>query len=235
MTRQPPIDAARLFIAERFPGCLAAFLAGSLVRGQATATSDLDILVIVGPDETTFRESLRAFDWPVEVFVQTVAAHRVFAAKDAARRRPSTSRMVCEGLILRDGDGLATRLKAEGCALLAAGPPPLTRSELDLARYGLTDLLDDFLGSEQFVESLIIAGELAVAAADLIVDRHGRWRGRGKWLLRALSEHDPALAIQLTGAMDAFCRRNDKTPLVDFVEQALDLAGGRLWEGFRIG
>ena len=43
-------------------------------------------------------------------------------ALEAARRRPSTSTMVCEGIILRDVDGLAVQLKQEACALLEQGP-----------------------------------------------------------------------------------------------------------------
>lgn len=39
------IAAANQFIELRFPSCQAASLAGSVVRGEATNTSDLDIVV----------------------------------------------------------------------------------------------------------------------------------------------------------------------------------------------
>jgi len=38
-------DAARAFVAKHFPDCLAAVLFGSVARGEATATSDLDIIM----------------------------------------------------------------------------------------------------------------------------------------------------------------------------------------------
>ena len=177
--RLKPLEAARALVERDLDHCLAAFLAGSVVRNEATPSSDLDILVIVPEGFPIYRESLYAFGWPVEVFVQTLASHRRFAAQDAARRRPSTSMMACEGIILRDAGGLASRLKQEACALLEEGPPSLTETEVATARYGLTDLLDDFEGAGTSPEALFIAADLAVAAADLILDHHRRWRGRG--------------------------------------------------------
>lgn len=226
--------AAALAVLEReCPTCLAAFLAGSVVRGEATASSDLDIMVIVPEGSPTYRESFRAFDWPVEVFVHTPSIHRQFAAKEAARRRPSTSMMDCEGIILRDVDGFASQLKLEACALLEQGPPPLAAAELALARYGVSDLMDD-LADARADEAFLIAAQLAEASANLILDSHRRWRGNGKWAMRMLRRLDPALATRLAEALSAFYTAGDNTSLMDFAAHALILAGGRLWEGFRV-
>ena len=40
-----PFTAAKKFIAKRFPDCQGAVLAGSIVRGEETVTSDLDIVI----------------------------------------------------------------------------------------------------------------------------------------------------------------------------------------------
>jgi predicted nucleotidyltransferase len=40
-----PIEAAQRFINERFSSCQGALLAGSVVRGEHTETSDLDIVI----------------------------------------------------------------------------------------------------------------------------------------------------------------------------------------------
>ena len=58
MTRLPALQAAEELLGARFPGCHAAFLAGSVVRGDATPTSDLDIVVVTDHPEAPFRESL---------------------------------------------------------------------------------------------------------------------------------------------------------------------------------
>ena len=55
--------------------------------------------------------------------MHTPSVHRQFAAKEAARRRPSTSMMDCEGIIY-NADGLASQLKQEACALLERARPP---------------------------------------------------------------------------------------------------------------
>lgn len=226
--------AAALAVVEReCPTCLAAFLAGSVVRGEATASSDLDIMVIVPEGSPTYRESFRAFDWPVELFVHTPSAHRQFAATDAARRRPSTSMMDCEGIILRDVDGLASQLKREACALLEQGPPPLAAAELAQARYTVSDLMDDLVEARAD-EAFFIAAHLVEASANLILDCHRRWRGSGKWAPRMVRRLDPALATRLAEALSAFYTAGDKSTLMDFAADALTLAGGRLWEGFRV-
>jgi hypothetical protein len=80
-------------VRDRFPAATQAWLAGSVVGGEATATSHLDIMVL---DETAVvhRESLRHEDWPVELFVNGGAGVRHFVAKDIAHRKPSTARLV---------------------------------------------------------------------------------------------------------------------------------------------
>ena len=232
--RLSPEQAARLLVKRDFADCLAAFLAGSVVRGEATPASDLDILIIVPSDQPNYRESLKAFDWPVEFFVQSLETHYQFREGEIARRRPSTAMIVCEGLVLQDRQGLATRLKEEACALLAEGPPPLSKLEVDQARYALTDALDDFLSAQDEAETVFVANWLAVAATDLMLDHHRQWRGNGKWLPRALRRLDPALVDQLLAALQALYREGDREPLVAYVDQSLDLVGGRLWEGFRL-
>ena len=165
--------------------------------------------------------------------MHTLSVHRQFAAKEAARRRPSTSMMDCEGIILRDVDGLASQLKQEACALLEQGPPALAAAELALARYGVSDLMDD-LAEARADEAFLIAAQLAEASANLILDCHRRWRGNGKWAMRMLRRLDPALATRLAEALSAFYTAGDKSSLMDFAADALALAGGRLWEGFRL-
>ncbi|MEZ4770301.1 MAG: nucleotidyltransferase domain-containing protein [Caldilineales bacterium] len=230
MTRPPALATAATLVHRRFPDCLAAFMAGSVVRGEATATSDLDIMVITPDGQPSGRESLLVDDWPVELFVHTLAVHRYFSQHDAARRMPSTPRMVCEGVVIVDRDGLAGQLKEEACALLASGPAPLSADELAAARYFVSDLMDDLIDARPD-EAPFIAGELAHNAATLILDLNRQWRGRGKWLLRALRQFNPAQANRLAAALHA-ANTGDTAALLAFANDALALAGGRLWAGY---
>lgn len=227
------LAAARAFIDQHFPECTAAFLAGSTLRGEATATSDLDIVIITRREGTPYRESFMAFGWPIEVFVHDSNSYRVYFASDARERTPALPLMCAEGVILRDQDGTALRVKEEARSLLEQGPQPLSESEISTARYMVTDALDDFIGTSTPGENYLIANRLAEAASQLLLRYHRQWIGDGKWLLRALRRYSPQKAQQLTTALERFYRQGSKEELVRFAEQALEPIGGRLFEGYK--
>ncbi|RAG85140.1 hypothetical protein DN069_13240, partial [Streptacidiphilus pinicola] len=85
--RTQPVETARELVAERFAEARAAFVAGSVLTAQRTPTSDLDVLVLVGAEHPSYRESLRYAGWPVELFVQSEEVWRRFADAEEARRR----------------------------------------------------------------------------------------------------------------------------------------------------
>ena len=232
MTRPAPQTAAAALIEARYPECDAAFMAGSIVRGEGTATSDIDLVVITTRPEAPFRESLVFERWPVEAFVHSEESARRYFQMDAKDRRPMLPMMCAEGLILRDRDGAASRIKAEAQALLDAGPAPLTPEERDNYRYALTDQLDDLEGCDRPDELLYIAPELAALAAEFLLAFNGRWVSRGKWIPRSLGRYDPVLAARLTAALEAVYRTGERDQLVAFVDAVLAPAGGRLFAGY---
>jgi hypothetical protein len=228
-----PVALAEAFVGAEFPECDVAFLAGSVVRGEATSTSDLDIVVITGRQGTPYRESFLKGGWPIEVFVHNERSYLDFFASDRARYEPKLQQMCLEGIVLRDPNGLAERIREEARRQIEAGPEPLTSDKFDRLRYALTDLLDDFVGTDREEEAYFIAHDLASASARLILLSNGRWLGGGKWLLRALRSFDPALAEQLATSMSRFFRSGKKAQLIAFAEGALASVGGRLFEGYR--
>ncbi len=229
------IDAACAFVEYSFPACDAAFVGGSAVRGEATTTSDLDIVIVTRDVKAPYRESLSAFGWPIEVFVNTHESYREFFARDIQRRRPSLPRMCAEGMILKDRDQLAQRIKNEARQLLEQGPAPLSAAEITQLRYQLTGALDDFVGSERPGESYFIANEVAVLASELVLSYHRQWIGKGKWVLRALQAFDSQQAELLTVALETFYQQGAKEGLISFAQDALALVGGRLFEGYSAG
>lgn len=225
-----PIETADRFLSERFPDARAAIVGGSVIRGEGTPTSDLDLVIVVEGGEAPYRRSDRYQGWPIESFVHTEESYpRYF---DIERGRPSLAVMIVEGVVLRNVEGLADRVKATAQAALDAGPEPLSEERLQDWRYSLTDLLDDFLGCDRREEGIFIANNLAVESADLLLLLHRSWRGDGKWVPRALARHDPQAAHRLVAALDAYYRNGEKEPLVQFAETVLTEAGGKLWEGY---
>jgi len=150
----PPLDSSPIF-----PHARAAWLGGSVARGAATPTSDLDIVVLTA-DDPVHRRSLHYSGWPVELFVHTDASMHKYFASDIARRQPSLPRMVGEALLLRDQDGDGQRWGQTARQVLSDGPAPLTQAELDDARYTITDLIDDLDGNPPPIETAAIAALL---------------------------------------------------------------------------
>ena len=222
-----PVADARALVSERFPAARAAFLGGGVLSDRRTATSDLDIVVIIGGPPAPYRESLRWRGWPVELFVHHAETVPVWFAKDVARRRPTLARMCTDGEVLIDADGTAAAVRDLAESVLADGPPAVEQRELEARRYGLTDLLDDLAGSTDPGETMLIRWNVFVETAELALLLAGAWLGSGKWLLRELRSADPVLAGQLLAAHDR------STELAELAELVLARGGGRLWAGYR--
>lgn len=230
------LDAARQLVRQRFPHARAAWLGGSVAHGTATATSDLDITVLVAGPPAPYSESLRHRQWPVELFVQTETSIEHFCAQERAARRPTTLRLIGQAHILIDTDGIGARLRERCTKQLAEGPRPLTGKELEAARYRVTDLLDDLAGAQNDDERLLIASTVWQATADLLLAGHSRWSGGGKWLQRELVAFDrdagTSHARMLAQGMRS-AAAGAVEPMAEAVTEALDLFGGPLFHGFK--
>ncbi len=231
--RLPAVETAQMLINERFPDCRGAILGGSVVRGEATSTSDLDIIVIYDKTGSVRRESFYYKGWPVELFVHTKDSCRGYFQKDAERARPTLPRMVAEGLVLRGKDFLGG-IRKEAAALMAAGPALWTDAELTFKRYFLTDALEDFIGSAKRHESLFIAGKLAELAHESLLRTNKQWIGQSKWIYRELSYYDQALAYRFAECFDGFYQFGEKQPVIELVDDIMKPFGGRCFDGFSL-
>ncbi|WP_110943551.1 nucleotidyltransferase domain-containing protein [Virgibacillus senegalensis] len=227
--------AARKFISKHFPDCQGAILAGSVVRGEATTASDLDIIVFDSRLSGAYRESFIEFDWPIEVFVHTFHSYKKYFQQDIDRARPSLPRMVFEGIVLKDTEKQIPGIKKEAEELLSAGPKSWTTRMIAQKRYFLTDVLDDFIGSHHRAEDLLIASTLAQLTSEFYLRVNRQWIGASKWILRALRQYDIDFAERFTLAFDSFYRTGDKEEIIQIVDSVLDPYGGRLFAGFSLG
>ncbi|WP_330297906.1 nucleotidyltransferase domain-containing protein [Streptomyces sp. NBC_00503] len=228
-----PIELARGIARDRFPEALAVILAGSTAAGRATASSDLDIAVLVADGGETYRETLRIEGRVVELFVHTRTGLEELFAADLASRRAVLQAMYATGLVLVDRDGEAGRARALAEADLGRGPAALDPQTLETKRYGLTDALDDLGDVQDPVERLAVAGVVLGGAADLLFDHHRAWGGGGKWLPRRLREADGERGAALLDGHLWLCVSGDPAALIDAAQEVLDLAGGPLREGYR--
>ncbi len=229
-----PLEASRLFIEKYFPNCQGALLAGSVVRGEGTETSDLDIVVFDKNIRASYRESLVEFSWPIEVFVHNLTSYKLFFESDCERARPSLPRMVSEGIILKD-DGIVESIQKEAIVMLKKGPEKWSVETITTKRYFITDTLDDFRGCSNRAEELFIANQLAELVSEFVLRTNGKWIGTSKWVVRSLKQYDEGFATQFVDAFELFYKIGDKHRVIHLVEHILEPFGGELFDGFSLG
>ncbi|MBT2638322.1 nucleotidyltransferase domain-containing protein [Bacillus sp. ISL-45] len=232
-TRLSAFEAAQKFVEERFPDCDAALLAGSVTRGEATVTSDLDIVIFDKDISSPRRESLIAYGWPIEVFIHNLQSYKLFFESDIKRARPSLPRMVSEGKVIRESEFLPEIID-EAKRLIELGPEEWSKKEIEVKRYFITDTLDDFIGSGNKAEEIFIAGTLAQQLQEFVLRANKRWVGKSKWLVRELHHYDPVFTEQFVEAFSHYYSTGNKNMVADLAEQILEPFGGRLFDGFSI-
>lgn len=230
----PPLEAAKKVVQKYYPQCHCALLAGSVVRGEATATSDLDIIVFDTQVKDSYRESFIDFGWPIEAFVHNLTSYKTFFKGDVERVRPSLPRMIFEGQVIKNSEMIAS-IKEEARQILENGPAEWSAQTIDMKRYFLTDTLDDFIGSTNRGEAIFIANTIGELASEFILRTNKRWIGTSKWTIRALKQFDEQLAKDFVEAFELFYRENQKDGIVQLVDRLLAPFGGRLFEGFAVG
>ena len=228
------IEAAQQFIAQYFPHCDGALLAGSVVRGEATETSDLDIVVFDNNRMTSYRESIVAFGWAIEVFVHNLTSYKQYFHEDYKRARPSMPRMVSEGIVLKD-NGILDGIKNEAKLLLDKGPEEWTEQTVKIKQYFISDALDDFIGCSNKAEELFIANALAELVSEFVLRTNRQWIGHSKWVVRALLQHDEAFTLHFIQAFDIFYKTGNKQHIIQLVNNVLEPFGGKYFDGFSIG
>jgi predicted nucleotidyltransferase len=234
INRMEAYKAAELFTLNHFPNCHGALLAGSVVRGEATVTSDLDIVIFDKNLKTAYRESVFEFGWNIEVFVHNLTSYKEFFKSDSERARPSLPKMVSEGIVLRDS-GIMDLIKQEAKDLLEKGPEEWSAKTIRIKRYFITDALDDFIGCTMRAEEIFIANTLAELVSEFVLRTNQQWIGASKWVVRSLRNYDEKFAERFVEAFDTFYKTGDKNKIIVMVDDILQPFGGRLFQGFSLG
>ena len=228
------IEVAKAIRAARYPEAAVVFAAGSIVRGEGTPYSDLDLVVVYPRLACAARESFRHDGYPVEAFLHDPETLEYFFDQlDRPSGVPSLPQMVVEGIEIPAANDLSRPLKQRAAALLAAGPPPLDREADAGSRYYVSDLLDDLRGARSHDELVATGALLYQQLADYHLRRLGHWSGRGKAIPRALQRLDRDLCVRYCGSFDKLFRLGDAGEVIALAEELLRPAGGRLFDGYR--
>lgn len=225
------MEAAREFVNERFPTCETAILAGSVARGEETASSDIDLVIFLAETDG-YRESFFEYGWPIEVFVHTQATYLNELKRETQVGRSLIGNMVSEGVALKDSCCFSA-LKQQAITHVKAGPIPLTKDYIESSRYVIGNLIDDFQDANNEAEALMILNTLTLEVPQFILRYHQQWQGKGKSLSRALNAFDRELAERFFQALQVYYQQGQKEPFIRFVAEVYEPLGGFLFAGFR--
>lgn len=234
ITRDQALQIAKHALATRFPGADFGFAAGSIIRGNGTVMSDIDMIVVCKSLPNAYRESFTEQDVPVEAFVHDPETLRWFMREDADSGRPPLLNMLAEGVVIGPAQRESAeqfRQKAHG--LLAKGPPSLTPDDISKRRYEITDMLDDLRGIRPEADIVATGAALYGSLADFILRASGKWSGTGKKIPGLLYAYDEALGIAFVSAFDRLFKYEDPSDVIKLTEDALAPYGGRHFNGYR--
>ncbi|PDT00737.1 nucleotidyltransferase [Rhizobium chutanense] len=226
------LAAARLCLASRYAGAAFTYVSGSIMRGEGTAFSDIDLVVVFPSLDRAWRESFTEDGFPVEAFVHDPQTLAHYLHADADSGYAIMVNMVATGSIVGPDIERARLIQAKAAEVLAVGPKPLDGPNYDMLRYQVTDLADDLRGARPPGEIAAIAAALYQKLADLILLGRGVWAGRGKWAPRLMKKLDARLAAEFDVAF-RLAVQGDGARFLALADRELALHGGRCFDGFR--
>src|SRR3989440_1025896 len=231
-SRISPVEAARRIWRERYADARVIFLAGSVLRGEATPASDLDIVVVCERLPHARREAFVFEDWPVEAFVHDPETLAHFFETERRRGLPSLMSMLIEGVEIPEACEFSAQWKRTASELFEAGPERWDEDELRLRRYRLTDWLDDIRYPRAPEELFATGAYLYQDAADFFFRSRGLWSAHSKTIPRRLRKTDEAFAEKFRCAFDTLFTEKRAAPVIALVEEMLEPFGGLLFDGF---
>ncbi len=216
---------------ERFKDASMVFLAGSHVRNEQTAFSDLDLVVLYTSLDFAFRESFVYKGQLIEAFHHDVDTLAYFFEQDARRGKPSLPQLVLEGIVIPQSSPLSEQLKHKA-ELLLAEPIPLSDEEIVHQRYWISDCIWDLKEPRSRTEAIATGTVLYDVLANFYLRTRGFWGTSGKWLPRSLQRANPVFAEQFHAAFDVLFQTGSGSAVIDLALQAMEPFGGVCFDGY---
>lgn len=229
-----PLFAVRDLIESRYQGADSIILAGSVIRGEASTYSDLDVVVLYPHVRAAYRESFTHKGWPVEAFIHDLETLRYFVYRiDRPQGISTLSEMIREGLEVPGPTELSGQAKTLVNEVLSEGPPALTLEDVEDRRYHISELIDDLREPRTRHELNATASRVYGELADFYCRSKGHWTGAGKGLLKKMKQIDPAMARRYADSFDQLFQHGLTSSVVSLSEEILAPFGGFLFDAYR--
>ena len=216
-----------------FSSARAFLLAGSVVRGEATRYSDIDLVVVFERVEHAKRQSFTFADCPVEAFIHDPKTLEYFFKEvDRPTGVPSLATMVRESIEVPRPSECGTMVKTLANRVLGAGPIPWGKSERDNSRYAISDLVGDIRAPRSPDELRPVVSKLYFAIANHFCRSRNQWSAKGKRIPGRLTTLDPEFGNRFTDAFEAAFARSDVAAVIELAEAVLEPDGGFLFDGY---
>lgn len=211
------------------------FLAGSIIRGEGTPFSDLDLVVIFDHLPAAYRESFHFQGFPIEAFVHDPETLNYFLFElDRPSGIPSLAQMILEGIEIPKPNELSLSLKQMATSVIELGPPELSEEDVHKLRYEITNLVND-IREPRSRDELIAAGtELHESLANYYLRTNRLWSAKGKSIPRILRQADSDLYSRYAAAFNELFAQGHTAKLIALAEELLTPRGGFLFDGHRL-
>lgn len=229
------IQVTEEIFARRFPTARVIFLAGSIVRGEGTPYSDLDLVVIFDKLPNAYRESFHFQGYPVEAFVHDPETlnHFLFES-DRSSGIPALAQMILEGVEVPEPCELSRSLKQLAASAMNSCPPKLSEEDVRKLRYNITNLVDDIRHPRSREELIASGAELYEALADYYLRVNNLWSAKGKSIPRILKQADAELCLHYCNSFDALFVDGQSEKVIALAEGILHPHGGFLFDGHKL-
>lgn len=232
--KKSPEETAQKIVADKFSDAEVVFLAGSVMRGEGTEFSDLDMVVVYKKLDYGYRFSFIYDEWPVEALVHDEETLAYFFEDDRSQACPALAQMITESKVFPADNALSAKLKTRAKAIIDAGPPKWTEMDIYRARYTITDLIDDIRAPRNQSEAFGTGAQLYENIANFYFRSQNEWTADGKTLDRLLKKNNPELAKRYEDAFAALYTSCNPSKVIALAEDVLEPHGGFLFDGYHL-
>lgn len=229
------IDITNQIRRARYPAAKVVFLAGSIVRGEATPFSDLDLVVVFENLPAAYRESFYFDRFPVEAFVHDPETLNYFMTE---RERPAgvcvMAQMISEGLEIPEASSFSRALKQLAASVINSRPPKLDEESLRQMRYHITNLVDDIREPRSKAELVATGTALYHALANCYLRAKGFWAAKDKSIPRKLNLANPEFGLRFSDNFERLFAAGQTAEVIALSEEILAPVGGFLFAGHKL-